>query len=52
MNEQPPSQDNSTIIIEAIVGAVLAYFCWQPVYNVASVIVDSTLGPLLQALGL
>jgi hypothetical protein len=52
MDEQPPTQDNYSLILEAVVGAVLAYFFWQPVYNFFSPIVDSTLGPLLQALGL
>ena len=52
MQEPPPQQDTYTLVIEAIVGVVIVYFCWQPVYNIASVIVDATLVPLLQALGL
>lgn len=52
MQEPSPPEDTYTLIIEAIVGGVLVYFCWQPMYNFISPIVDATVVPLLQALGL
>lgn len=47
----PPQQDTYTLVVEAVVGAVLVYFCWQPAYEIVRPIVHSLFAPVWQALG-